>query len=56
LANDPKYSKYTLNAEAFLTLSKLRTVEGLKTRTWSIYKFGGVVKIDKEKAENALLQ
>jgi CBS domain-containing protein len=32
--NDPKYSEIYLNcAEAFLILSKLRTVEGLKMKT-----------------------
>jgi CBS domain-containing protein len=54
LAIDPKYSDIPECAEAFLTLSKLRTVEGFEKRTGSIYKFGGVVKIDKEKLKNAL--
>jgi CBS domain-containing protein len=43
--NDPKYSEIYLNcAEAFLTLSKLRTVEGLKMKIRSIYKFRNYLK------------
>jgi CBS domain-containing protein len=47
--NDPKYSEIYLNCWSFLNFIKIKDSGGWKTRTWSIYKFGGVVKIDKEK-------
>ncbi|CAM3037781.1 DUF294 nucleotidyltransferase-like domain-containing protein [Flavobacterium frigoris] len=53
---DPKYSEIYLNcAEAFLTLSKLRTVEGLKNEnTGQFINLEELSKIDKEKLKNAL--
>jgi CBS domain-containing protein len=54
--NDPKYSEIYLNcAEAFLTLSKLRTVEGLKNEdSGQFVNLEELSKIDKEKLKNAL--
>jgi CBS domain-containing protein len=54
--NDPKYSEIYLNcAEAFLTLSKLRTVEGLKNESSGQFiNLEELSKIDKEKLKNAL--
>jgi len=54
--NDPKYSEIYLNcAEAFLTLSKLRTVEGLKNEdSGQFINLEELSKIDKEKLKNAL--
>jgi CBS domain-containing protein len=53
---DPKYSEIYLNcAEAFLTLSKLRTVEGLKNEdSGQFINLEELSKIDKEKLKNAL--
>ncbi|PKH68277.1 nucleotidyltransferase [Flavobacterium sp. ALD4] len=54
--NDPKYSEIYLNcAEAFLTLSKLKTVEGLKNEdSGQFVNLEELSKIDKEKLKNAL--
>ncbi|MEZ7500177.1 DUF294 nucleotidyltransferase-like domain-containing protein [Flavobacterium sp. Arc3] len=54
--NDPKYSEIYLNcAEAFLTLSKIRTVEGLKNEdSGQFINLEELSKIDKEKLKNAL--
>jgi CBS domain-containing protein len=54
--NDPKYSEIYLNcAEAFLILSKLRTVEGLKNEdSGQFINLEELSKIDKEKLKNAL--
>jgi CBS domain-containing protein len=50
--NDPKYSEIYLNcAEAFLILSKLRTVEGLKNEdSGQFINLEELSKIDKENA------
>jgi CBS domain-containing protein len=54
--NDPKYSEIYLNcAEAFLILSKLRAVEGLKNEdSGQFINLEELSKIDKEKLKNAL--
>jgi CBS domain-containing protein len=54
--NDPKYSEIYLNcAEAFLVLSKFRTLEGLKNDTSGQFiNLDELSKIDKEKLKNAL--
>lgn len=54
---EPKYSEVYLNAaEAFLTLSKFRTQEGLKNGTTGQYvNLEELSKSDKEKIKNALL-
>jgi len=54
---EPKYSEVYLNAaEAFLTLSKFRTQEGLKNGTTGQYvNLEELSKSDKEKLKNALL-
>ncbi|TDE03781.1 DUF294 nucleotidyltransferase-like domain-containing protein [Flavobacterium hiemivividum] len=54
--SDPKYSEIYLNcAEAFITLSKLRTVEGLKNENSGQYiNLEELSKIDREKLKNAL--
>jgi CBS domain-containing protein len=54
--NDPKHSEIYLNCgEAFLTLSKLRTVEGLKNEnSGQFINLEELSKIDKEKLKNAL--
>lgn len=53
---DPKHSEIYLNcAEAFLTLSKFRTLEGLKNDDSGQYiNLEEMSKIDKEKLKNAL--
>jgi CBS domain-containing protein len=53
---DPKHAETYLNcAEAFLTLSKFRTLEGLKNDSDGQYiKLEELSKIDKEKLKNAL--
>lgn len=53
---DPKFSEIYLNcADAFLMLSKLRTIEGLKNDTSGDYiNVGEMTKVDKEKLKNAL--
>lgn len=53
---DPKYSEIYLNcAEAFLTLSKYRTLEGLKyDSTGQFINVDEYTKADKEKLKNAL--
>jgi CBS domain-containing protein len=53
---DPKYSEIYLDcAEAFLVLSKFRTLEGLKNDTSGQYiNLDELSKIDKEKLKNAL--
>jgi CBS domain-containing protein len=55
--SDPKYSEIYLNcAEAFLILSKFRTLEGLKNENSGQYiNLEELSKIDKEKLKNALL-
>jgi CBS domain-containing protein len=51
---DPKYSEISC-AEAFLILSKLRTVEGLKNEdSGQFINLEELSKIDKEKLKNAL--
>lgn len=54
---EPKYSDIYMNAaEAFLTLSKFRTQEGLKNGTTGQYvNLEELSKSDKEKLKNALL-
>ena len=54
---EPKYSEVYLNAaEAFITLSKFRTQEGLKNGTTGQYvNLEELSKSDKEKLKNALL-
>jgi CBS domain-containing protein len=54
--SDPKYSEIYLNcAEAFLTLSKLRTLEGLKNEnSGQFINLEELSKIDREKLKNAL--
>jgi CBS domain-containing protein len=54
---DPKYSEIYLNcAEAFLVLSKFRTLEGLKNDNSGDYiTIDELSKTDKEKLKNALL-
>jgi CBS domain-containing protein len=53
---DPKHSEVYLNcAEAFLTLSKFRTLEGLKNDdSGQFINLDELSKIDKEKLKNAL--
>lgn len=53
---DPKYSEIYLScAEAFLTLSKIRTLEGLKNdSTGQFVSIEELSKSDKEKLKNAL--
>ncbi|HRG18984.1 MAG TPA: DUF294 nucleotidyltransferase-like domain-containing protein [Flavobacterium lutivivi] len=53
---DPKYSEIYLNcAEAFLTLSKFRTLEGLKNdSSGDFINLDELSKADKEKLKNAL--
>lgn len=53
---DPKYSEIYLDcAEAFITLSKFRTLEGLKNDSSGQYiNLDELTKIDKEKLKNAL--
>jgi len=55
--SDPKHSEIYLNcAEAFLILSKFRTLEGLKNENSGQYiNLEELSKIDKEKLKNALL-
>jgi CBS domain-containing protein len=55
--SDPKHSEVYLNcAEAFLILSKFRTLEGLKNENSGQYiNLEELSKIDKEKLKNALL-
>jgi CBS domain-containing protein len=55
--SDPKHSEIYLNcAEAFLILSKFRTLEGLKNENSGQYiDLEELSKIDKEKLKNALL-
>jgi CBS domain-containing protein len=52
---DPKYSEIYLNcAEAFLTLSKFRTLEGLKNdSSGDFINLDELSKADKEKLKNA---
>ena len=54
---DPKHSEIYLNcAEAFLTLSKFRTLEGLKNDSSGQYiNLDELSKIDRERLKNALL-
>lgn len=54
--NDPKYAEIYLDcAEAFLVLSKFRTLEGLKNDSSGQYiNLDEMSKIDKEKLKNAL--
>lgn len=54
---DPKFSEVYLNcADAFLILSKFRTLEGLKNDTTGNYiNVEELTKVDKEKLKNALL-
>lgn len=54
--SDPKYAEIYLNcAEAFLTLSKFRTLEGLKNdSSGQFINLNELSKIDKEKLKNAL--
>lgn len=54
--SDPKYSEIYLNcAEAFLTLSKFRTLEGLKNDSpGDFINLEELSKADKEKLKNAL--
>ncbi|MFV8326981.1 DUF294 nucleotidyltransferase-like domain-containing protein [Flavobacterium sp. ZS1P14] len=54
---DPKHSEIYLNcADAFLTLSKFRTLEGLKNDASGQYiNLHELSKIDKEKLKNALV-
>lgn len=53
---DPKYAEVYLDcAEAFLTLSKFRTLEGLKNDSTGQYiNLDEISKIDREKLKNAL--
>jgi CBS domain-containing protein len=53
---DPKYSEIYLScAEAFLVLSKIRTLEGLKNdSTGQFISIEELSKSDKEKLKNAL--
>ncbi len=53
---DPKYSEVYLDcAEAFISLSKFRTLEGLKNDSSGQYiNLDEISKIDKEKLKNAL--
>ena len=53
---DPKYSEIYLNgAEAFLTLSKIRTSEGLKNESdGQFINIEELSKVDREKLKNAL--
>lgn len=55
--SDPKHSEIYLNcAEAYLILSKFRTLEGLKNENSGQYiNLEELSKIDKEKLKNALL-
>ncbi|MCK8142688.1 DUF294 nucleotidyltransferase-like domain-containing protein [Flavobacterium sp. I-SCBP12n] len=54
---DPKHSEIYLNcAEAFLTLSKFRTLEGLKNdNSGEFINLDELTKIDRDKLKNALL-
>ena len=54
---DPKFSEIYLNcADAFLILSKFRTLEGLKNDTTGDYiNIDELLKVDKEKLKNALI-
>ncbi|MDG2431367.1 DUF294 nucleotidyltransferase-like domain-containing protein [Flavobacterium sp.] len=54
--NDPKHAEIFLDcAEAFLTLSKFRTLEGLKNENSGQYiNLEELSKLDKEKLKNAL--
>ncbi len=54
---DPKYSETYLNcAEAFLILSKFRTLEGLKNdSSGQFINLDELSKVDKEKLKNALM-
>ena len=54
---DPKFSEIYLNcADAFLILSKFRTLEGLKNDTTGDYiNIDELSKVDKEKLKNALI-
>jgi len=53
---DPKFSEIYLNcAEAFLVLTKFRTIEGLKNDNSGQYiNLDELNKVDKEKLKNAL--
>ena len=53
---DPKFSEIYLNcADAFLVLSKFRTLEGLKNDdTGQFINLDELNKVDKEKLKNAL--
>jgi len=53
---DPRHSEIYLNAaEAFLTLSKIRTIEGLKTESdGQFINLEELPKVDREKLKNAL--
>jgi len=53
---DPKYSEVYLNcADAYLVLSKFRTLEGLKNDSSGQYiNLEELSKVDKEKLKNAL--
>jgi CBS domain-containing protein len=54
---DPKFSEIYLNcADAFLILSKFRTLEGLKNDSSGDYiNVEELTKVDKEKIKNALI-
>jgi len=54
---DPKFSEIYLNcADAFLILTKFRTLEGLKNDTTGDYiNIDELLKVDKEKLKNALI-
>jgi CBS domain-containing protein len=54
---DPKFSEIYLNcADAFLILSKFRTLEGIKNDTTGDYiNIDELSKVDKEKLKNALI-
>ena len=53
---DPKFSEIYLNcADAYLVLSKFRTLEGLKNdNTGQYINLEELSKVDKEKLKNAL--
>ncbi len=53
---DPKYSEVYLNcADAYLVLSKFRTLEGLKNDSSGQYfNLEELSKVDREKLKNAL--
>jgi CBS domain-containing protein len=53
---DPKFSEVYLNcADAYLVLSKFRTLEGLKNdNTGQYINLEELSKVDKEKLKNAL--